>query len=396
MASITSQLFQAHLEMHPGQRLLTLSIAPELAVQWAARVEGQGGDLYRRHPAGTGRDLYRRHPADTGGDLYRRHPADTGRETGETWAIWDRLPEVQAAEHLAGPQRLQAFYPLHAADLSALAGPQFDLCVLDTEPYPNRAALLHLLWQAAEALAPSGMLYVAGPNDGGIQALEKRLRAAWGQVEIIAYKKGHRLLQAPRPASLPPLDEPVTGEQTITLRGQRLTLALRPGVFAGGGLDPATALLAEVMQVSQGQRVLDLGCGSGVLGMLAARLAPASRVTLVDASAAALAAAQENCRRNGLHQLQILASDGVAAVRAQQFDLVLCNPPFHQGHTQTSATALRFIREAREVLAPRGRLYLVANRFLRYEPAFQEAFGKVTRIREDARYKVLLAERPGA
>ncbi len=349
MESVTTRLLQKYLELAPGQRLLTLGVAPELAVEWAARLE--------------------------------------------TWAIWDMLPEVQAARHLAEQQCLRGVLALHAADLSALAGQQFAVCAVATEQYPNRAALLHLLWQAAARLAPAGALYVAGPNDGGIQGLEKRLRAAWGQAEVLAYKKGHRLLRVARPASLPPLDEYVTGEQAITLRGQTFTLTLRPGVFAGGGLDPATALLAEVIEVGQGQRVLDLGCGAGILGMLAARLAPSSQITLVDASAAALAAAQENCQRNGLERVQVLASDGVAAVREQRFDLVLCNPPFHQGHTQTNATALRFIREAHEVLAARGRLYLVANRFLRYEPAMQEAFGAVTTLREDARYKVLLAER---
>ncbi len=369
MESVTSQLLQTHVELAPGQRLLALGITPELAVAWAARVEG----LAFVSPASP--------------------PVQDG-ETGAVWAIWDMFPAVQAAERLADSQRLQAFYPLHAADLSALAGQPFDLGAMDTAPYPHRAARLHLLWQAAERLAPSGALYIAGPNDGGIHALEKRLRAAWGQAEVVAYKKGHRLLRVPRPATLPPLDEPLSGEQAITLRGQPFILTLRPGVFAGGGLDPATALLAEVLEVGQRQRVLDLGCGSGVLGMLAARLAPSSHVTLVEASAAALLTAQENCRRNGLEQLQVLASDGVAAVRAEQFDLVLCNPPFHQGHNQTSATALRFIREAREVLAPHGRLYLVANRFLPYEPAIQAAFGTVTRVREDARYKVLRAERP--
>jgi 16S rRNA (guanine1207-N2)-methyltransferase len=390
MESVTTHLLQTHLEIAPGQRLLTLGVAPELVAEWAARIEGRDGDVSRRQLAGRG-----------GAPV---PPASLPVQGGATWAIWDMLPQVQAAGSLAGPQRLEAFHPLHAADLSALAGQQFAICAVATEHYLSRAALLHLLWQAVGLLAPEGALYIAGPNDGGIQALEKRLRATWGQGVVIAYKKGHRLLHIPAPASkLPTLrtprtlvDEPLTGEQSVTLRGQPFTLTLRPDVFAGGGLDPATALLAEVMEVGQRQRVLDLGSGSGVLGMLAARLSPSSQITLVDASAAALLAAQENLRRNGLEHLQALASNGVAAVRTQQFDLVLCNPPFHQGHNQTSATALRFIREAREVLAPRGRLYLVANRFLRYEPVMQAAFGAVVRVREDARYKVLLAERPGA
>jgi 16S rRNA (guanine1207-N2)-methyltransferase len=375
MESVSTQLFQQHLELAPSQRLLTLGVAPELAAAWAARVESGGRSAS---------DL-----AGRGGGSTAGFPTGQG---GETWAVWDMLPDVQTAERLAEQQRLQAFHPLHAGYLGALIQQRFDVCILDAEQYPNRSLLLRLLWQAA-VLTPAGMFSIAGANDGGIQSLEKRLRDSWGQVEVVAYKKGHRLLRVPRPLTLRPLAEPLPGEQAITLRGQTLTLSLQPGVFAEGGLDPATARLSEVMQVGKQQRILDLGCGSGVLGMLAARLSPASQVTLVDASALALDIAQENCQRNDLERVQALASDGVAAVRKQQFDLVLCNPPFHQGHTQTTATALRFICEAREVLAPRGRLYLVANRFLGYESEMYRAFGNVTRVREDTRYKVLVAER---
>src|SRR5690242_6931287 len=134
MASVTTQLFQRELEPAPGQRLLTMGIAPELAAAWAARIAGEGGEL---------------------------------------WAIWDMLPEVQAAQSLAEQQRLHGMHALHAADLSAVAGQRFGVCAVDTDHYPNRAALLHLLWQAAGRLAPDGALYIAGPNDGGIQALEK-------------------------------------------------------------------------------------------------------------------------------------------------------------------------------------------------------------------------------
>jgi 16S rRNA (guanine1207-N2)-methyltransferase len=126
--------------------------------------------------------------------------------------------------------------------------------------------------------------------------------------------------------------------------------------------------------------------------MLAARLAPGSQVTLVDNSAVALATARENSRLNSLSNVHILASDGVAAVREQRFDLVLCNPPFHEHGAHSNATGLRFIREVSGILAPGGRFYLVANQFLRYEPAMRDAFGSVTTLVQDRKYKVLLAE----
>lgn len=85
-----------------------------------------------------------------------------------------------------------------------------------------------------------------------------------------------------------------------------------------------------------------------------------------------------------------LPSDGVRAVLERRFDLVVTNPPFHQGGIQTSEIAAHFIRGAAQVLRPRGRFYLVANRFLKYEPVLQACFQQVEEVGSNSRYKVLL------
>jgi 16S rRNA (guanine1207-N2)-methyltransferase len=352
MDTITTLLFQRYADVQFGQRLLTLGVAPDLAAEWAVRVG-----------------------------------------TGQVWAITDDLLAFQQTERLAQQGHLSALHPLFSADLSGLPAIQFDACVLDILSYPNRACLHSLLWEAARRLSPGRAVYTAGPNDAGIQSLEKRLRETWGNVSVLAYKKGHRILQARRPEELPPLQEEPPAARTLSLRGQRFTLTLRPGVFARGDLDPATRMLAETAEITGSSTTLDLGCGSGILGMLAARLNPTGEVYLVDSSAVALAAAQANCLHNDLRNTRVLASDGVAAVRDIPFDLVLCNPPFHHRHSHSTETALRFIREVGDILAPGGRFYLVANQFLRYEPAMCETFGSVTTLASDGRYKVLLAER---
>jgi 16S rRNA (guanine1207-N2)-methyltransferase len=98
--------------------------------------------------------------------------------------------------------------------------------------------------------------------------------------------------------------------------------------------------------------------------------------------------------QSGLANVQVLPSDGVQAVRAQRFDLVVTNPPFHLGGIQTTGIAERFIREAAQVLRPRGRFYLVANRFLKYEPTLRACFKSVEEVGGNTRYKVLRAMEP--
>ena len=353
MDSPGARLLRSYVEVRFGQRLLTLGVAPELVADWAAQAA-----------------------------------------TGQVWAVSDDLAEVQEMQRLAQAEHLSALHPLHAADLSALAALTFEACAVDILGYLQRDYLHRMLWEAVQRLEPggAGALWIVGPNEGGIHSLEKRLRETWGEINVLGYKKGHRILQVPRLAEPAPLVEAAPEQQRLTLRGEKFSLALRPGVFAGGDLDPATRLLANELEIGNSQTILDLGCGSGILGMLAARLAPQSQVYLVDASAVALATTEENCRQNHLTNTHVLASDSVAAVRDQRFDLVLCNPPFHEQGAHSNTTALRFIREVSGILAPRGRFLLVANQFLRYEPALRESFGNVTTLTQDRKYKVLLAE----
>ena len=117
---------------------------------------------------------------------------------------------------------------------------------------------------------------------------------------------------------------------------------------------------------------------------------------MVDASLAAVATAQQAVVENHLTNAQVLASDGAQAVIEQRFDLVVTNPPFHQGGIQTTTIAERFIREAARVLQPEGRFYLVANRFLKYEPTLNSCFKHFTEVGGDTRYKVLLATTPAS
>ena len=110
---------------------------------------------------------------------------------------------------------------------------------------------------------------------------------------------------------------------------------------------------------------------------------------MVDASLAAVDAAQRMIEQSGLTNAQVLPGDGARALLEQRFDLVVTNPPFHVGGIQTIAIAERFIREAAQVLRPRGRFYLVANRFLKYEPPMRECFKTVEEVAGNTRFKVL-------
>ena len=115
-----------------------------------------------------------------------------------------------------------------------------------------------------------------------------------------------------------------------------LKLACLPGVFAGGRLDEGTAVLLEHLPAIGG-RVLDFGCGCGVIGAVIARRAPTADVTLVDDFALACEASRATLAANDLRGT-VLPSDGYEAVTGR-FDWIVSNPPFHQGAATDYAVA---------------------------------------------------------
>jgi ribosomal protein L11 methyltransferase len=114
---------------------------------------------------------------------------------------------------------------------------------------------------------------------------------------------------------------------------QRLAVEIEAGEAFGSGYNATTALCLQALDALARRRglrrVLDLGCGSGVLGIAAARVAPASRVLAVDNDPIAVTVARTNARLNRVHgRVRVLRAAGFthpALRRAPPFDLVLAN-----------------------------------------------------------------------
>ena len=288
-------------------------------------------------------------------------------------------------------------YTLHEAPAT------IDVAVMNMLYQPGNAWMHYALEIAAYALKSGGRLYVQGAKDRGVLSLAKRLQALFGNVETLEIHKGDRVVRSTVGAQFIAPNSSDELQGAIILDNQ-LANALRasaahsgklqgsnraPTLFAEGKLDEGTRLLLESLEVRVTDVALDMGCGAGFIGCHMARLATKGQVTMVDASLVAVEEARRRVEQSGLTNAQVLSSDGAQAVSSQRFDLVVTNPPFHIGGIQTTEIGERFIREAAQVLRPRGRFYLVANRFLKYEPTMRECFKVVEEVGGNTRFKVL-------
>lgn len=170
--------------------------------------------------------------------------------------------------------------------------------------------------------------------------------------------------------------------------GEKLSLETGEGLFSPGGLDAGTRQMLNCAEFSPGKKVLDLGCGYGAVGLLAARKCGEECVWMTDVDREAVRVASENARDNGLAGVHIQQSDGFRALDEAGFDLILSNPPYHADF----AVAKHFIEKGFNRLVIGGTLLMVTKRRDWYKNKLIAIFGGV-KIVESEGYFVFLAER---
>ncbi len=174
---------------------------------------------------------------------------------------------------------------------------------------------------------------------------------------------------------------------------QGINCATFPGVFSQKRIDPGTALLLKHFpRVPTPSRVVDAGCGCGILLAKAAQIWPEADLIGTDDSALALVASAETARLGG-YTPTLLHTHITEEIHSDSVDLVLCNPPFHQGHRVSLDLGFSFIQEAHRILKPGGSLALVGNRHIGYDKDLKKRFNSTKIIGQNRIYRVYLTEK---
>jgi len=157
------------------------------------------------------------------------------------------------------------------------------------------------------------------------------------------------------------------------IMGVQVALETDPRLFSPTEVDAGTLAMLSCVRFSPQDKILDLGCGYGVVGIVAAKLVGPERVFMIDSDARATTIAAKNAELNGLKGVTVLQSDGFNDIREAGFTKILCNPPYHVDFRVPK----HFVHKGFNRLLVGGTLWMVTQRETWYRNKLRAIFGNV-------------------
>ena len=245
--------------------------------------------------------------------------------------------------------------------------------------------------QALESVAPGGLIVIAGGKDDGIASLRKRI----GELVPLDghLPKYHGIaFWLRRPADLAAAQKLRAANPALLVDGRFHTA---PGMFSFDRIDTGSKLLVENLPNDLRGSVADFCAGWGYLAAEVAARSPGILVldlheadfASLEAAKLNLAAVSQSITRN------FFWTDLLSEPVERRYDAIVMNPPFHRSRAAEPEIGAGMIRAAAKALKPGGRLFMVANRQLPYEPILSAAFSSHAELARDGMFKVLSARR---
>lgn len=261
----------------------------------------------------------------------------------------------------------------------------------------EKAIVHHLINEALRVLKPQGILFLSGQKNEGIKTyIEKASLLLGSEKKIQKDGQNYSSQLSKNKNSLAStnsfLEDNNYAELRACLSFNEQVIYTKPGQFGWDKIDQGSEfLISEINKIfidrsTHIERCLDLGCGYGFLSIASHQL-PIKQRVLTDNNAAAIISAQRNCALLELNA-EIIASDAGATIK-DKFDLILCNPPFHQGFNIDGDLTDKFLFSAKQLLAVTGVAYFVVNQFIPLEKKAQPHFKVVTLIAQNKSFKVV-------
>lgn len=306
-------------------------------------------------------------------------------------------------------------YPAPISSVSELCNKAAGATLIIGRVPKNKAQLAYLLASLSPVVADNCELWLAGMDKHLSRGQYELLARHFGPPRFLPGVKKARIWRATRSSENRAEKADSFKRDSIELPSFGLRLNALPNVFCASQLDIGTRFLLEAYQrLPDAEKVADLACGNGVLGLAYLAQHPDACVSFFDESFQAIESVKHNLATNfptvydssaddpdasvepamTNTKHEAVAGDGLKACPADHFDLVLCNPPFHQQTTLSTELAASLFRDARRCLQTGGEFWVVANRHLGYHQVLKRLFGHCETVVGNKKFVILKAVKP--
>jgi len=267
----------------------------------------------------------------------------------------------------------------------------FDLIVIKV---PKSLAMLEFqLSQVRPLLRPGGRIIAGGMvkaiHTSTLQLFERLI----GTTKTTLAVKKARLI-------LPRVDSgiEVDGNKyptTYQLENTTYEITNHAGVFSRDSLDIGTRFLLEHLPEKEGaERIIDLGCGNGIVGLMLAEKYPQAEMIFTDESYMAVDSARINFSNAFPGRSATFdVTDCLDGVERESVDLIVNNPPFHQQNAVGDFVARQMFRESAAALKNGGELWVIGNRHLGYHVQLKKVFGNCQTVASNRKFVILRARK---
>lgn len=269
----------------------------------------------------------------------------------------------------------------------------YDICVYRISK--ERAVSHHILNQCFQRTKKNGYVIVGGRKNEGIKSYYDKSRKVF-PCQAALQKNGEVYLAeftGIEPDELRLDDKNYTGNHNLDIplvfdKDTHIPCVTKPGAYGWNKIDQGSAYLIDVLttenKLGQPKKILDLGCGFGYLSIQALhyfllRDYQPELIAATDNNAAAIHCCNENLNSivpstnsaattaiELTPKLEVTADDCGSQIQ-HKFDLILCNPPFHQGFDTSKNLTEKFIHTTKRLLSNNGIAYFVVNSFIGLE-----------------------------